>query len=294
MLRNGGGNPVCRSSASGLEPPPPFLSETAASMTDTTNAAPLSGNVLFYSQPEPLSVETHGSLGVEPVAQPYAFVAQSNIVPLTVTEFAPAALSYPVIFVGDSKQPVAVMGLRQGENLFVNEGGEFRAEAYIPAYVRRYPFVFANDDVQKRLILCVDRSAPFLTEGGSTPLFVDGQPSPYTQQAMEFCNSFEQERQRTEAFIALLTELDLLETKEALFTPRNPDGTAAAPQKIAEYFAVSEEKVKGLSAEKLAELRDNGALGQIYAHIVSLLGWDRLIAMAVQQAAAAQPTAGNA
>jgi hypothetical protein len=267
-------------------------------MTDTTaanaNASPLTGNVLFYGKPEPLSVETHGKLGVDPVEQPYSFAASTNIVPLTVTEFAPAALSYPVIFVGDARQPVAVMGLRGGENLFVSDAGAFKPEAYIPAYVRRYPFVFANDEAQKRLILCVDRDAPFIKEGGSTPLFVEGKPSPYVEQAMEFCNNFEQERQRTEAFVKLLTDLDLLETREANFTPRNPDGTSAPAQKIAEYFAVSEDKLKALPAEKLAELRDNGALGQIYAHLVSLLGWDRLIAMAFQKAAAAQPAAGNA
>ncbi len=263
-------------------------------MTDTTSTAGLSGNVLFYGKPEPLSVEAHGTLGVDPVDKPYGFVAQTNLVPLTVTEFAPAALSYPVIFIGDARMPVAVMALRGGENLFVSDAGEFRAESYIPAYVRRYPFVFANDDAQKRLILCVDRDAPFIREGGATPMFVDGKPSSYVEQAMEFCNNFELERQRTDAFVKLLTELDLLDTREAMFTPRNPDGTAGAPQKIAEYFAVSEDKLKALPAEKLAELRDNGALGQIYAHLVSLLGWDRLIALAFQKAAAAQSAAGNA
>ena len=218
-------------------------------MTDTTaaNASPLSGNVLFYGKPEPLSIEAHSNLGVDAVDQPYKFAASTNIVPLTVTEFAPSALSYPVIFVGDARQPVAVMGLRQGENLFVNDAGAFKPEAYIPAYVRRYPFVFANDEAQKRLILCVDRDAPFIKEGGSTPLFVEGKPSPYVEQAMEFCNNFEQERQRTEAFVKLLADLDLLETREAVFTPRNPDGTTAAPQKIAEYFAVSEDKLKKLT-----------------------------------------------
>ena len=264
-------------------------------MTDTTaqTSTGLSGSVLFYSQPEPLSAEAHGALGVNPVDKPYAFAGVTNLVPLTVTEFAPAALTYPVIFAGEAKQPVAVMGLRAGENLFVSDEGDFRPEAYIPAYVRRYPFVFANDDVEKRLILCVDRAAPFLTEGGQTKLFEDGQPSQYTQQAMEFCNNFEQERQRTDAFVALLTELDLFESKEAVFTPRNPDGTPGATQKLAEYFAVSEDKLKALSPEKLAELRDNGALGQIYAHLVSLLGWDRLIAMAFQRAQT-QPVAANA
>ncbi len=265
-------------------------------MTDTTAAAQngaLSGNVLFYGQPEPLSAEAHGKLGANPVDKPYAFVGQTNLVPLTVTEFAPAALSYPVIFVGEARQPVAVMGLRAGENLFVSADGDFRPEAYIPAYVRRYPFVFANDEAQKRLILCVDRAAPFITEGGSTPLFENGQPSAYTQQAMEFCNNFEQERQRTDAFVQLLKDLDLLDVREASFTPRNPDGTAGQPQKLAEYFAVSEDRLKTLPADKLAELRDNGALGQIYAHLVSLLGWDRLIAMAFQRAAA-MPAAANA
>jgi len=265
-------------------------------MTDTTangSQGNLSGNVLFYGQPEPLSLEAHGTLGVDAVTKPYAFVAKSHLVPITVTEFAPGALSYPIIFVGEAKQPVAVMGLRDGENLFVSADGEFRPEAYIPAYVRRYPFVFANDAEQQRLILCIDRDASFLKEGGATPLFADGQPSDYTKQAMEFCNNFEQERLRTEAFIKLLTELDLFEVKEAMFTPRNPDGAAGQPQKIAEYFAVSEDKLKALSDKKFAELRDNGALGQVYAHLVSLLGWDRLVAMAFQRAAA-QPVAANA
>jgi len=262
-------------------------------MTDATQAnSPLSGTVLFYSQPEPLSADVHGKLGVTPADKPYAFVAQTHVVPLTVTEFAPAALSYPIIFVGDAKQPVVTMGLRQNENLFVDDGA-FRSDAYIPAYVRRYPFVFANDDSQQRMILCIDRAAAFVGENAEIPLFDGDQPSAYVNNAMEFCNNFEQERVRTESFINLLTELDLFEVREATFTPRNADGTAGAPQKIAEYFAVSEDKLKALPVEKLAELRDNGALGQIYAHLVSLLGWDRLIAVALQRANQA-PAAANA
>ena len=263
-------------------------------MTDTLQTdGQLAGTVLFYSKPEPLSAELHGKLGANPVDKPYAFVGRTHVVPLTVTEFAPAALSYPVVFLGDTKQPVAVMGLRQSENLYVDATGEFRAEAYIPAYARRYPFVFANDDQQQRMILCIDRDAPFIVEGGQVPLFDNGQPSAYVNQAMEFCNNFEQERQRTDSFIALLTELDLFHTREAVFTPRDENGNPGEPQKLADYFAVSEDKLKALPAEKLAELRDNGALGQIYAHLVSLLGWDRLIALAFQRAAQ-MPTAANA
>lgn len=248
-------------------------------MTDTTQS-PLEGNVLFYNKPEPLDAAQHGNLGVNAKAEPYAFVAQTNVVPLTVTEFAAAALSYPVIFVGESRQPVAVMGLNQNDNLFVSPEGVFRHDAYIPAYVRRYPFVFADDKANGRLILCIDRGADIVAEGGENPLFVNGQPSDYTNMAMEFCNNFEQERLRTESFVKLVNELDLLDVREALFTPRDENGAPGEPQKIAEYYAVSEEKLRALSPEKLAELRDNGALGQIYAHLVSLLGWDRLIALA--------------
>ena len=262
-------------------------------MTDTTANAALSGNVLFYANPEPLSMEAHGGLGVDGVASPYGFASKANIIPLTVTEFAPAALSYPVIFVGEKKQPVAVMGLKDGENLFITDNGDFRPDAYIPAYVRRYPFVFANDQPAERMILCIDRAASFLSEGGQAPLFVDGQPSAYVNQAMEFCTNFEQERQRTDSFVQLLKDLDLFVVREAVFTPRDANGVAGEPQKLAEYFAVSEDKLKTLSAEKLAELRDNGALGQIYAHLTSLLGWDRLIALAFQRAAET-PTAANA
>lgn len=260
-------------------------------MTDTSMqtgqmSGQLAGTVLFYGRPEPLSVENHGNLGVEPVEKPYAFVAKSHVVPLTVTEFAPAALSYPVIFVGDVRQPVAVMGLRSDQNLFIEDDGQFRTEAYIPAYVRRYPFVFANDDAQQRLILCIDRDAPFVKEGAAQKLFVDGQPSEFVKQAMDFCNNFEQERLRTDSFVQLLKDLDLLEVREATFTPRDASGAPAGEvQKIAEYFAVSEERLKALPADKLAELRDNGALGQIYAHMTSLLGWDRLIAMTFARAA---------
>ena len=53
--------------------------------------------------------------------------------------------------------------------------------------------------------------------------------------------------------------------------------------------------------DKLVELRDTGALGLIYAHLVSLWGWDRLISLAMSKAAArnaaaaapAAPAKGN-
>jgi hypothetical protein len=196
-----------------------------------------------------------------------------------------------VIFVGTDYTPVGVMGLRDDQNLFLASAGAQDPEVYVPAYVRRYPFVFANDPNGDRMILCIDRGSEHLDEnGGDVPLFEGGQPTEFTKNAMEFCREFEGERRRTDDFVKLLKDNDLFDVKQAVFTPRNADGTTGEPQLLAEYFAVSEEKLAKLAPEKIQELFANGALQQIYAHLISLLGWERLVVRAMTRA----PTAGNA
>jgi hypothetical protein len=260
-----------------------------------TPAGEISGNVLFYSRPEPLAPELHAKLGVKRMDGPFKFAKAGHAIPLTVGEFPVAAVTGPIIFVGDEKLPLAVMGLNAGDNMFVRGDGTFEPGVYIPAYVRRYPFVYANDDVNQQMVLCVDRNAEFVVEGGDLPFFdKNGQPSEYTKSCMDFCNNFEQERQRTMSFVELLKELDLFETKTATFTPPKPDGTLGEPQKVAEYFGVSEEKLLKLPTDKFIMLRDNGALAQIYAHLLSLVGWDRLISLALARQAQTQPQAANA
>jgi len=251
--------------------------------TTQTPAGEITGSVLFYSRPEPLTPELHGKLGVKRLDGPFKFAKAGHAIPLTVGEFPVAAVTGPIIFVGEEKLPLSVMGLNAGDNMFVRPDGLFEPGVYIPAYVRRYPFVFANDDSNQQMVLCVDRSADFVVEGGDLPFFdAAGQPSDYTKACMEFCNNFEMERQRTMSFVQLLKDLDLFELKTATFTPPTAEGQSAAePQKIAEYFGVSEEKLNKLPAEKFIELRDNGALAQIYAHLLSLVGWDRLISLAL-------------
>ena len=261
--------------------------------TVVTGVPELTGEVLLYAKPEPLSKELHASLGVTQMETPFGFARTAHVAPLTVTEFALAALSFPVIFVGDNRQPVAVLGLNQGENLFTNDQGSWDYDAYVPAYIRRYPFVLAEDKDADRMIVCIDRSAPMISDKPQLPFFDKGEPTEITTNAIEFCNNYETERRRTESFVDMLKALDLFEVKEALFTPRNADGSAGEPQRIADYFAVSEEKLGKLPADKLVELRDNGALQQIYAHLTSLVGWDRLIVKAMYRAENT-PAAANA
>jgi hypothetical protein len=237
----------------------------------------------------------HMGLGVRRMDGPFAFARAGHAVPLAVTEFTLAAVTGPIIFVGEDKMPLAVMGLNAGENIFLRDDGLFEAGVYIPAYIRRYPFVFANDSTANQSILCIDRAAEFIEQGAEMQFFnPDRTPSDYTKNCIEFCNNYEVERQRTMSFVQMLKELDLFETKTATHTPVNPDGTPGEPQVIAEFFGISDAKLNALPADKLAELRDNGALTQIYAHQISLVGWDRLIALQMYKIASAEAEAANA
>ena len=258
-------------------------------------AGQLAGNVLYYSKPEPLSKETHAKLGLRRMDKPFGFAAASHVVPLTVAEFPMAGINYPIIFAGERYQPLAVLGIAPGANLYVKEDGGFELGAYIPAYIRRYPFVLATDEAREQLVVCIDRDAAMLGEDYDLAFFNEkGEATDYTNGCIQFCNDFETEGRRTEAFIKLLKDLDLFETKRSTFTPTNPDGTPGEPQTVAEYFAVSEDKLRALPMETAKDLLDNGALAQIHAHLMSLGAWDRLITLTMARQAEAAAAAAAA
>lgn len=249
---------------------------------ENTPQAQLTGNVLFYKNPQPLSPEQHGGLGVKRIDQPFGFLREAHAVPVTVTEFGMAAASYPIVFVGETLTPLVIMGIRQSENLFVTPEGQTEADYYVPAFVRRYPFVFANDPDGDRMLLCVDREASMVSEQPDTPFFADGQATDFTNSAVEFCKEFERQRRATIEFANILKRMGLFEQKSVTFQPRDTQGQPIGEaQKIADYWAVDEAKLNELNDEQFNELRKNGALGAIYAHILSLLNWQRIIQRAI-------------
>jgi hypothetical protein len=252
---------------------------------------PLTGEVMFYKKPEPLNLDQHGKLGLNPSATPFAFARTAHALPLIVGEFGPAGLTYPIIFAGADYQPLAVMSIRMNENLFIDDKGAFPDNAYIPAFVRRYPFVFAHDSSQDQMILCIDRGADIVAENPEVPLFNNGELSDFTKQCMEFCTNFEQERRRTEEFVKMLRELDVFELREVNFTPRNADGSQGEMVKISEHFSPSEEKMKALPDATQLDLLKSGAMQQIHLHWNSLLNWERLISETMRRPA---QTVGNA
>lgn len=243
----------------------------------------LSGNVMCYQQPEVLTIEKHANLGIKPVEKPFEFLKEVATVPLTVDEFGMAATAYPVIFTGTAKAPVAVMGVRQGHNLFVTDQGMTEPDFYVPTFARRYPFAFANHEEQDAFVLCVDRKAPMVTDLPTVPFFENGELSPYTKDAMEFCKQFEVQRQATVEFSKMLDQKGLFEQKTVTFQPRDNDGKEVGEaQLIAEYWAISEEKLNNLSSESFQEVRTKGGVGAVYAHLISLVNWKRIVDRALK------------
>ena len=244
----------------------------------------VTGNVMMYENPQPLTKDKHAGYGVQQVKKPFEFMEKSHFMPITAPEFGSASSSFPIIFAGDDRTPLAVMGIRQNENLFV-EKGQFDNLYYMPAFARRYPFVLAGDQENDRFVVCVDEKAECVTNKKPTQAFFDGdQPSQFTNEAFEFLKQFEQDRRSTDQMIARFKELDLFEKKEMNFQGQNPDGSPADKQKIADYFAVTDEKLRGLDAKTTKEFMDNGFLAVAYAHMLSLGNWQRLVNMTLARA----------
>ena len=261
-------------------------------MAEEQNTTTVSGNVMFYKNPVPLSRDQHQGFGVKPVGKPFEFMAQSHFLPLTANEFGSAASSFPIIFAGDERSPLAVMGIRTQENLFVNDG-LFNQDFYMPAFARRFPFVLAADQGNERFVVCVDEAAECVTKDNPVQPFFEGDDtSKFTKEAFEFLQNFERDRQATIAMVDELKKLDLFEPKDMHFQGQNADGSPAERQKIADYFAISETKLRALPADTLKSLSDRGILAVCFAHLISLNNWQRLVNMTLRLSS--QQQAANA
>jgi len=179
-------------------------------MTDAPAGQPaIQGSLPLYKKPEPINVETHKGKGLTYSDKPFEFLAETHFVPLTVGEFAPACGRYPIIFLGDTRTPVAAMGLRQGENLFVDpKTFEMERFAYLPAYVRRYPFVSAaHRDQSDRFTVCIDAGSSLYSDNPDRPFFTEaGEPTDFLNQAIEFVRTYEADVKNTQDFVARMRE----------------------------------------------------------------------------------------
>lgn len=223
--------------------------------------------LLIYETAVPVSSGRHGKAAIE-AGKGYGFARKINSVPLTAVEFPLAAAEYAIVFAqsGEEVVPVVILGARAGENLYVKDDDSWNAK-YIPAFVRRYPFVFAAKDEGKTFTLCIDEAFQGLNyqERGQALFDAEGKQTKYVDNVLRFLQEYTAQFKRTQAFCKKLAELKLLEPMQAQFTLENGQKVS-----LTGFHAVDRKRLKELPAETLAQLASTDELELIYLHLQSM------------------------
>lgn len=238
----------------------------------TAEDTPQAGLPLFYTKPLPLDAKQHATLALKKdFGLDYATAA--NAVPINLIEMPQICHFYPIAFSPDANAtPVAIMGLRDNENLFVDNKGKWAENTYIPAYIRRYPFIFSEIPGGDQLSLCIDMNDNLIEEKGEQRFFEeDGKPSALSQNALEFCKSYHAAAQATTAFSKELAKSGLLIDRQAEINIGNGKKISFSGFRI-----IDEQKLAALDDKTFLEWRKNGWLPFIYAHLFSGAQWQRL------------------
>jgi hypothetical protein len=237
---------------------------------------------IFYERPVPLNRTEHKDLRLKSVPNT-KFAMNAHSVPLTGAEFSVAARDLPIVFAGNSAAdagPIALLGLRQDENLYVDADGQWAANTYIPAFVRRYPFVLAEKpDAQEGDDLTVfldERYEGFNTAEGERLFKEDGTDTDLLTNAVKFLGEFQQNVARTRWFMQEMNKYDLLISRNVRLQKPGRDGSEARSINLNGLWVIDEEKVRSLDEKTAHVFAREGMFGWIYAHLMSLNNLDRL------------------
>lgn len=245
------------------------------------------GLPLFYKDLVPLSQQEHAGWRYVPL-QTADFLKNEHAVPLTIDEFAVAQRFYPIIFSsGDNPVPLALMGLNEGVNTFVGDDGKITDDVYVPAYVRRYPYLLARlrEDTDE-LSLCIDPTSGGIAKVDEGDEIFNGQEiSDYTKTLLQFLEGFEQAGQRTSAFMQELKDADLL--MEGEVTIQQNEG--GEPMIYRGFQMVNEEKLRGLRGDVVRKMVQSGLLPLVFAHLFSLQVMREIFARQVAQGKTTPP-----
>ena len=249
-----------------------------ATPTTTTTKPTASADAsmpMFYTNPRPLDRARDEKLKLSRPTS-FKFAAKTNAIPLLVDEFPMAAAYYPIVFAdGALPIPAAVVGLNNDENMFLDDQHRWLYGAYLPAYVRRYPFILMDDPEQKQYVLCIDENSEMINENGEFPLFEGEQPSKFTKSAMEFCAVLRQQGDATDEFVKAVQEYDLLMPHDTQIELR--DGSKL---QLSGFLTIDPKKFDALPDSVILNWRRKGWLGLVYAQLLSSHRWQNLVDMA--------------
>jgi hypothetical protein len=248
-------------------------------------------NSALYRQPQLLDSNVHRHKKLQPLSD-YSITKGMHAVFLTATEFPHAGLDFPIIFVNTGERladgkamisPVALLGLVANENLHL-DGTRWDAR-YLPAFIRRFPFLTAGVQGSPSPGVFVDTSWSGFSDTEGEPLFDDaGKPTPALTRAIEFLQRFDEELQRTRLFCTRIVELELLKEMQADATLPNGESL-----KVEGFLTVDEDKLTKLPEATVLELHRNGMLMLIQSHLLSLINVRHLVERKAQRMADAAP-----
>ncbi|WP_396270097.1 SapC family protein [Ideonella sp.] len=239
-------------------------------------------NPELHTQPIALDRVGHRTLKLSERANSLTRVKQLNSMFVTLAEFGDAAKEFPIFFLRAGKDekgnelvaPVAVFGLKQGQNLFLaGEGADTRWTArYTPALMRAYPFTMARVS-EDQMAVCIDQSFDGWSQTEGRALFDEqGEPTELLNNARDFVERVEAEVERTRFAGQRLMELKLLQEKR--FDATLPDGS---PLRVDGFLALDEERFNKLSDAEALELHRSGLAGVLHAHLISMANMTALI-----------------
>lgn len=231
-------------------------------------SAPSHGLPKFYNEVVPLDGERHGDWRLRSSANS-PWVVGHNTIPLLASEFVSAQRNYPIVFSSAGlPAPLALMGLSK-RNDFFDDKGQAIGKFYIPAYVRRYPFILAKlGSEAENLTLCFDPGCGLLGKFEDGALLFEGDsPSEKTNQIVKFCQDFDTSAAFTQKFVKELQKFDLLVEGNA--TVKNGHGSAK-PTRYAGFLIVDEKRLRDVDGSQLKEWCRNGVMSMIMAHLHSL------------------------
>jgi len=235
---------------------------------------------LFFKRVVGVTPQLHGSLKLDRSAG-FGFAAHAQSAPIGLTEFEAVAQHYPILFTtGPNPVPVALLGLRDGENLFVKPDGSWSSDAYVPAYARAFPFIFVEDADTKTLFVGMEPDADHIRPDSGQPLFEDGRPAPVLNEAVAFCQAFREAAVAAGAFGRALEAAKLLEEEEATV-----NFTAGGSARVRGFKLIKPERLADVDDATFLEWRRMGWLNAIYAHLFSAGRWGRLIELGAPKVA---------
>ena len=224
--------------------------------------------LLIYERVSPIGTVSHADVSVQ-IASNYAFAAKINSVPLLSVEFEAACLDHPVVFARDGAAffPAALLGLRPDHNEHVDFDGSWTG-GYVPAFLRRYPFIFSRqEDQEETFNLCLDEAYPGVNRDGRGERLFDqnGEKTPWLDRQIAFVSEYQTQFERTRSFCSMLDRLGLLDDAQARYR-----GPSVAEGSMGGFSVLNRSRLKQIGERDMQQLFRTGCLSLCYAHLHSL------------------------